>query len=317
MAKKSVQAVDTSVLVPVQEKIVTVGTFLRNITPFFKTAGELEHTAHEALDRAKTWTRPTTLEEDAALVQGVKDVKATRTKLADHWSARDVIFALHKKLVAAYQRAEKPLVEAESIGTRLHNEWVESERLRVQREEDEKRRIAQEAERERQRAEAARLEQEAEAAELASEALSDREQRFVAFVVAGKGDSEAAQLAGYKMPGAKAAQLRLHNKITEAIDAAERAIELRRQAQAVAAQPVAIEDVAATTPAQVATTGRTTYSAIIFNADAFVAAAVKGGYGIPADCLMPNPVKLNEYARSLRERLDAWPGVRLSKKTSL
>ena len=73
----------------------------------------------------------------------------------------------------------------------------------------------------------------------------------------------------------------------------------------------------AETKAQVATTGRTTYSAIIFNADAFVAAAVTGGFGIPADCLMPNPVKLNEYARSLRERIDAWPGVRLSKKTSL
>lgn len=317
MAKKTVHTAESAVLVPVQEESVTVATFLRNITPFFQTAGELERAANEALTKAKTWTLPTSLEEDAALVQGVKDVKATKKRLSDHWAARDVIFALHKKLVAAFQRAEKPLVEAESIGTRLHNEWVESERLRVQREEDEKRRVAQEAERERLRVEAARLEQEAEAAELASEALSDREQRFVAFVVAGKSDSEAAQLAGYKTPGAKAAQLRLHNKITEAIDAAERAIELRRQAKAVAAQPVAIEDVAAETPAQVATTGRTTYSAIIFNADAFVSAAVKGGYGIPADCLMPNPVKLNEYARSLRERIDAWPGVRLSKKTSL
>ena len=167
------------------------------------------------------------------------------------------------------------------------------------------------------RVEAARLEQEAEAAELASEALSDREQRFVAFAVAGKGDTGAAQLAGYKNPETMGAKLRTYPKINAAIEAAERAIELRRQAQAVASQPVAIEEVQAETKAQVATTGRTTYSAIIFNADAFVAAAVTGGFGIPADCLMPNPVKLNEYARSLRERLDAWPGVRLSKKTSL
>ena len=42
-----------------------------------------------------------------------------------------------------------------------------------------------------------------------------------------------------------------------------------------------------------------------------------GEHGIPLDCLQINTVKLNEYARSLHEQLDRWPGVRARKTTKV
>lgn len=304
-------------LAPVQSEGLTIAGFVNGLVPFFQTAGQLEQQAQQTLATAKTWQRPTTLDEDAALVEAVKAVKAQRKTLEQHWSARSIFHSFHKKLVAAFDRANAPLEEAERIGNRLHNEHVEAERLRVQREADEKRRIAEAAERERQQAEAARLEQEAEAAEAASADLSERERNFVRYVVAGADDGRAANLAGFKNPAAKGAQLRTYTKINEAIAAGIEAKVLREQAEAVKAQPVAIEAVEVETKAQVATEGRTTYAAEIVNAEQFVAAALTGAHGIPADCLMPNPVKLNEYARSMHERINRWPGITLKKTTKL
>lgn len=304
-------------LVPVQQDGGTVAAFLSGIVPFFATAGELERQANAALERAKTWMQPTTLESDAQLVEDVKAIKAQRKALEQHWSARSVVFSLHKKLVAAFDRANKPLEEAERIGNVLHNQWVSAEKLRVQREADEARRKAEAEARERQEAEAARLAAEAEAAEAASADLSEREQRFVALVVAGRSMSSAAQIAGYANPGLKGVQLAGLTKIATAIEAAQQAAALRAQAAAVKSQPVAVEEAQPTTEAQVATEGRTTYAATIVNADQFVAAALTGQHGIPADCLMPNPVKLNQYARSMKERINLWPGIILKQTTKL
>lgn len=319
MAKttKEVTRVLPAELAPVQAEGGTIATFVNGLVPFFQTAGELERQAQQTLAVAKTWKQPTTLDEDAALVQAVKAAKEQRKALEQHWSARSVFHSFHKKLVAAFDRAESPLKEAERLGTALHNQWADAERLRVQREADEQRRKAEEAELERQRLEAERLEAEALAAEEASADLSEREQRFVALVVAGRSTSSAAQLAGYANPGLKGVQLAGRPKIAEAIEAAKQAAELRAQAAAVKSQPVAIEEVQVQTQAQIVTAGRTTYAATIVNAEQFVAAALAGTHGIPADCLMPNPVKLNEYARAMHERINRWPGITLKKTTSL
>jgi hypothetical protein len=39
--------------------------------------------------------------------------------------------------------------------------------------------------------------------------------------------------------------------------------------------------------------------------------------GIPRDLFVVNPARLNELARALEARLDAWPGVHAVKKTGV
>jgi hypothetical protein len=62
---------------------------------------------------------------------------------------------------------------------------------------------------------------------------------------------------------------------------------------------------------------RTTWSAEILDEVAAVDAIIGGKHGMPRDLLMINPIKANEYARSLHKRMDLWPGMRARRKTGV
>ena len=111
------------------------------------------------------------------------------------------------------------------------------------------------------------------------------------------------------------ARLMTYTKILDAIEGVKTAAERRRQAEAGKTMPVAVGDVSV--PLQVATEGRTTYRAEIVDEAAFIRAALSGSYGIPADCLTFNQAKVSEYARSMRQLIERWPGVRLVQTTKV
>lgn len=297
------------------EEVSTIAGFLQGLAPFFQRAGDLERRAKDALSLAKTWPKPASLDDDMALVEQVRDVNATLKELEAHWAARNVFHAFHRKLVAAMQRAENPLKEAAAIGNGLHNRYVSEEQARVRAEEDRLRREEQEREQRRQRDLADQLERDALAAEAGSPDLSDRERQFVEAYAWSNNAAHAAEGAGYKDAERRAAILLGTPKIVAALEALRKARDLRRQAEAVKTQPVAVE-----TPkvvAQVATKGVTTVRAEVVDEDAFIRAALSGAHGIPAACLTVNQVKLNELARALGERVELWPGVRLVKSTTI
>jgi hypothetical protein len=188
-------------------------------------------------------------------------------------------------------------------------------------EENERRR--QEAERnariERER-EQAELEQKAIEAEEASPTLSEREEAFVNSQIAlGLGPTDAARRAGFKNPEQAAERLMKLAKIREALDAKKRAAAIREQAAAKKEQPVDVQFEEERPNITRATPGgfdRTSHSGEVLDERLFVEAVIGGRHGIPADVLMVNQAKLNEYARSMQELINRWPGVRHKKTTT-
>jgi len=65
---------------------------------------------------------------------------------------------------------------------------------------------------------------------------------------------------------------------------------------------------------------RSTYSAVVDDPDAFIAALLdprtRTTLGIPADVATFDQSKMNDYAKSMKELIEKWPGVRLKKNTT-
>ena len=163
-----------------------------------------------------------------------------------------------------------------------------------------------------------KLEQEALAREESTEHLSEREQHFVNLVAFGGDPSTAARTVGYKDPFKAAARLLTYTKIASAITAAAEAKAIRDQAAAKRLAPIVVDipTVHADVARSAGSFDRTTWSAELLDEQALIEAVIRGGAGIPRDILQVNPAKLNEYARSLHELIDRWPGVRSVKKTT-
>jgi hypothetical protein len=242
-----------------------------------------------------------------------------------YWDICQKLGALHKLFTGKRGIALNYLTQAKAKGNALHNGWTESERRRVDRENEERRIAAEKKAQQERDEELARSEAAALKAEQDSPTLSAREQAFVDhhFIGAFQGNAAAqARNAGYKDPAVAAARLLGMSKIQQALQAKQKAAEIRKQAEAVKAAPLDVqaETVRPNIGRASGATDRTTHGAVCDTpADEarLIDAVLRGGLGIPTDVLMVNPVKLNEYGRSMRELVNRWPGVRYTKKTGV
>jgi len=295
-----------------------ITVFLKGLIPFFSTARTLEAKAIDTLARAKALLPPQDAEADLDLQRFVKATTLDKKEVEAHWSVCQLASQFHRRLVAARKRAVDPLEEAGAIANNLHNRYVDAERRRVAQEQERLRREAEDQARQDRELALQRQREEADRIEAASDNLSEREQRFVDDYVRTQRAVDSARYAGYANPDKAAARLLASEKIATAIANAQKAQAIRLQADAVEAAPLEIQ-VEEVKPDILRAGGfdRTTWSGEVLDARAFIEAVVSGKHGIPLDVLTVNPVKINEYARSLHERLDLWPGVRARKTTKV
>lgn len=298
-----------------------IGDFLKSIAGFFTTALALEQTAKQLLDTAKMLTAPDTAEEDAELQRFIKRTSAAKRDVEAHWTITATVSAFHKRLTSRRAVATGAADEANMIGNRLHNAYVDRERRRVAEAQE---RIRREAEAEAQRRRDLELKAAEEAAlkaEADSPTLSSREDEFIELLMGRCRNNPiaAARSAGYKDPVASAPALLAKPKIQQALQARTQAAAIREQAAAKRDEPLRYEtpNVEANIIKAPGAFDRTTWAGERLDDMATLEAWKAGKHGIPADLFQVNPVKLNEYARSLGPRLDLWPGVRAKKTTKV
>lgn len=257
--------------------------------------------------------------------QFVKDAKAFRRTIADHYAAIKKPLNEARNTVLDMEKAHlAPVDEAITIAERADVAFVR-EQQRIETAESDRRRREAEAEEQARRDEAAaQAEAEALALEAESQALSQRERDFVALVLASDRNRpvmlvRAAKMAGYKDAEGMASRLMKSDKINGAIAAADQAAAIRRQAEAVKSAPVVV-DVApvASEIATVAGTSIRTY----YGCDAQVdlkklAAAVLAGT-VPLEAIQPNMIYLNAQARMLKATFPSvYPGCALAQKDGI
>lgn len=290
-----------------------------DLTAFFTTARAIESGAATRLAKAQAMRVPASATEDAAVQTFVLETNAALKTATGHWSVTQAVHALHKALTTRRSRATDALEAAAKLATGLHNRYADAERRRAAEEEEARRCLAEQEARRKQDEEAARLEQVALDLEAESADLSDRERSFVERVAYGERPEDAARRAGYKNPIQMGARLMTLQKIRDAVQGRIDSETARRQAQAVKSAPVDVSAMDVDVAPNIVKVGteRTTYSGEVLDQAAAVEAFRSGQYGIPGDLFMVNPVKLNEYARSMRENINRWPGVRLKKATGL
>lgn len=299
---------------------IAIRNFLLAVPAFFTTAQSLERRAKESQAAAKLLSVPSTVSEDEDIQRFIKATTADRKEVESHWGITATISGFHRRMTAARSRATDALEEANNTANKLHNTYVETEKRRAAAEQERIRREAEDLARRQREEELARMEAEAVKREEASPNLSERERVFVEnFHLRGDG-IRAAQAAGFKDAAKTAARLLTLPKVMEAIRLKREAVAIREQATARKAEPVEVE-VPTIRPnlakAPGGGSGRTTWSGELLDFDALMEAFLSGKHGIPRDVFMVNPVKLNEYARSLQSRLDLWPGVRAKKSTKV
>lgn len=298
-----------------------IGAFVKGIAQFFTTALALEQEAKQLLDTAKILTPPDTAEEDAEIQRFIKRTSAVKRDVEAHWTITATISGFHKRLTARRAVATGATEQANTIGNQLHNAYVDRERRRVAEAQE---RIRREAEAEAQRRRDLELKAAEEAAlkaEADSPTLSSREDEFIELLMGRCRNNPiaAARSAGYKDPVASAPALLAKPKIQQALQARTQAAAIREQAAAKRDEPLRFEtpNVEANIIRHPGGFDRTTWAGEILDGAATLEAWRAGKHGIPADLFQVNPVKLNEYARSLQQRLDLWPGVRAKKTTKV
>lgn len=295
-------------------------TFMAGMVKFFTTAAALETKAKGQLAIAKALKPPVDAESDAAVQVVIRDSKMARTAINEHWSIATVVHGLHRRMTAARERGGVLADQAATIAQNLHNRYVEDAKRKAREEEERinrEREQAAAAERQRQLDE---LERDALMREMEMENLSEREQRFVELVWQGfNTPATAARNVGYAKPEQQGARLMESEKIKKAIAAKQDAERVRTQARAIADKPLEVrrETVAADVTKATGTGGDTTrWSGEVLDERLFIEAVVGGRHGIPLDCLTINQSKLTEYATSMHELIDRWPGVRAKKTTT-
>lgn len=294
--------------------------FLKGLSSFFTTARAIERGAEHTLEDARALRLPASSSEDVSIQRFAKQASIDRKAAEEHWQITSVVSQFHKRLVAARKRATDPLEQANAIGNDLHNRYVQAEQRRAREEQERLDREAEERARLAREQELADLEAAAIRAEEGSPDLSARERTFVDLYFATGNGTTSAQRAGFKKPMAEASRLLTLPKIQAAIQAKREAAALRQKHENVRTMPLEVSPVEEVRPDVMKAPGltdRTTYSAEIFDRAAFVQAAVSGRYGIPLDTLMPAQTQLNEYARSMHELINRWPGIRLKSKTGV
>lgn len=295
--------------------------WFENMTAFFTTASAMEAQAKATLDQAKAWKAPTTGHEDELLKDKIRDVRRESKALEDFWGITSVVSQFHKRLVAGRQRGVAMLEEAHQIGTRLHTTFTEAERRRAAAEQERVRVEAEKRARDERAAELAKLEAQALEREAASADLSEREKIYVNLFVNGFAGERGnpvvcARQAGYQNPEQIVTRLTSSAKVQDAIRATEEAAAIRTQVKAVTELPLDVQ-VEEVVPDLNEKGNRATWSAEVVDEAAFIEAVLSRRHGIPSDVLQVNQVVLNQYARSLHELLNKWPGVHAKKKESV
>jgi len=289
------------------------------VRAFFGRARELETVAKGMLESAAATKPPTNGAEDANLQRQIQIANGHVKAVAEHWSICQVLSRFHKRTTAARARATDPAERASQILNGLHQRFVEDARRREAMEAERLRVEAETRARADRERELAALEAAALKAEQDSPELSEREEMFVDSVVAGKSSFVAASQAGYSQPRSAAERLLKSAKVQQAIKAREDAVRARQQAAAVREAPVQVEATTTLVQSEVQKVGseRTTKSAEIVDATAFVEAAFSGQYGIPHDTVAPVQAILNGYAKSLGPLIAKWPGIKFKSETKV
>lgn len=295
-------------------------SFLAGFKAFLTEAGEMETKAKTDLGMARLWARPTTLEEDEALVARIRANNQEQKAIEAKWHITSVMHQFHRRLTAARDRATGARATITRIGNDLHNDYAAEQKRKEREEEDRRRRADEERARLEREQELATIEQQALAAEASSPNLSEREAQFVDYYTGPYSvPATAARQAGYKNPDQAAARLLATPKIETAIKAKRDAQALREQAAAKREAPLPATGSSYKAPTQVATDGRTTWSCEVEDYHAFMAVLLdpklRAQYGIPASCADYKQTELNELARSLHEQLNRVPGLRAKKNT--
>jgi hypothetical protein len=302
-----------------------IKTFLAGLAAWFVTQRQWEKKAEARLMGAKAIPVPTDAASDEVVQRFITGTTAIEKEFESHSTVKGLLHRLHKRASSIHNRVAAPLDEAKTIATNLHNRYADAERRRVA---EENARIQREAEQKAQRdrdAELARLEAAALKAEASSDKLSEREAAFVEAYYTGRlrgNATEAAKQAGFKDPFAAGARLLASAKIRGVLEGKRQAEVIREQQAAVKEAPLDlghVEEVKANLGR--AGTDVSRWSADVFDPEAFMAALLdprtRTQLGIPADCATYLPTKLNDYARSLHEQINRWPGVRAKKDTGV
>lgn len=246
--------------------------------------------------------------------------KALKRGVDEHWQR--VLRWLEARKVDIRNIREADLALVEPGLTHLNGQCLTYEAAEKRRQAEEEARQRREAERKAQiqrEKDLADLEAKALEAEAVSEALSDRERRFVEEWVVGpqvwlEDAPTAARKAGYKDWQTQGDALLRRPKIQAAIQARSDALALREQQAAVQEKPLGVKAVEVhSNLAKVAGTRTVvTWTGECVDRDALIDAVLKG----EADraLLMPNQVEINALARSLHDNLDRIPGLRHIRK---
>lgn len=297
-----------------------ISDFVKNARQFFTRSAELIQRADESLERAKRFTEPETSREDEAVQAAIKQLQDDGVEDDEHHNTlAQPLHRFHRAVVARRNRAEQSRKAAAEHLNKLHNGYTTKERRRVEAVNEARRLKAEADERQRRQKEHDKLEAEALALEAASEQLSEREARYVEYVLAGTEASAAATAAGFKDGFKSAARLMASEKIQQAIHARREADLVRQQQQALREAPVNAEFVEERANITRAAGAKevTRWKAVVEDADLFIAAVISGRHGIPRDVLVIDESVLNGYARSLHGLLNKWPGVRAVDETKV
>lgn len=304
----------------VQADGLTLAGFFRGLVPFFARAGDLERRALAKEATSKTLQKAVDAESDKRLQAFVLDCGADIKEVESHWSVCQAVSRLHRKLTARRGISVDALERAKGRAQTFHNEWVESEKRRVAREQEQERLRQEQLAREQQEREAQQLEDAALDAEAHQASLSERERIFVELIEKGYSAARAAQGASYKDPNKRGPQLLDSPKIAKVLEENRKAKAAREQAAAVRTMPLEVIHVEKPAMELSKPAGGakdvTRWSGEILDQAATIEAFRSGQYGIPGDLFQINETKLNEYARSLEARLDLWPGVRAKKNVT-
>jgi hypothetical protein len=300
-----------------------VAAFIANAAMFFTDARHLEEQAKSTLIAARTLVEPTTQAADEDMQAFIRKASAGMKTVEKHWDICGVFFKMHRMLTARRGIGVQAYTDAAAIAQRHHNSYAEKERRRAAEETERRRVAAENAAREQRERELAAAEQQANDLEAASAELSDRERRFVDRLVNMNDVNPDVGLiaigVGFKNGDVMGVRLMERPKIQAAIAAARQAKAIRTQVDAKRDAPLDVQ-VEIEKPAISRGGGggydRTAHGAECVDEAALIAAVLSGKHGIPWDVLTVNATKLNEYGRSLQERINAWPGVRHTKKTT-
>lgn len=256
-------------------------------------------------------------------LQHLKGAKTLKREIVAHYEAIKKPINVARNTVLDLERQHlAPVEQAIDVLDRVTSSYVRQQERLEREAADRLRREAEAKEQVRRDEEARQAEEHALTLEAASDALSEREQKFVrAVIVNGFKIGDPAHLfrlavqSGFKAKDA--VRLMDSKKINDAIANAQQAAAIRREAEAKQASPIIVDvPVVESQIGKVAGTSMRRYYAVesvdLRQLVLDVAENIQHGDGAMLLALQPNLVYLGEQVRSLKEMASrVWPQVRV------